>query len=199
MDKSSDLTATALDALRHYVADHPHDWDLSSDAVTFAYKNANAPCHQVFAVRARSFPTAELFGYPAATDYRLLQGQGPILDEVGSMARAKVQVRIEGIKKEQKRYKKYFDRRVRLPKRELSSGCFVFVRREYANLKTAKKHKLSPIADGPYLVIGVQETTVGLEIDGQHERLSLDRVVQGPSPPQYIIEHDRDNTRAKMP
>ncbi len=66
-------------------------------------------------------------------------------------------------------YKNYFDRRVRKPKTALSPGSFVFARREYANLKTEKKHKLSPIADRPYLVISVQETTVVLEIDGQHE------------------------------
>ncbi len=68
------------------------------------------------------------------------------------------------------------------------------MRREYANLKTEKKHKLSPIADGAYLVISVQETTVVLEIDGEHERNSLDRVVEAPSPPRYVIEHDRDIT-----
>ncbi len=35
---------TILDALRHYVADHPHDWDLFSDPVAFAY---NTQVHRV--------------------------------------------------------------------------------------------------------------------------------------------------------
>ncbi len=42
----------------------------------------------------------------------------------------------EESKKELERYKKYFDRLVRKPKRALSPGYFIYVRREYENPKT---------------------------------------------------------------
>ncbi len=38
------FNGTILDALWHYGADHPHDWDLFSDAVTFEY---NTHVHRV--------------------------------------------------------------------------------------------------------------------------------------------------------
>ncbi len=152
---------TILDAWRHYVADHQHDWDLFSDAVTFAY---NTQVHSVTKVSpfelVLSRPPNPLAIQPQPKiDFCKDKAQFQT-NWVAWLERMFKSASKES-KKVQERYKKYFDLRVRKPKRALSPGPLVFVRREYANPKTEKKHELSPIADGPYLVISVQENICG--------------------------------------
>lgn len=62
---------------------------------------------------------------------------------------------------------------------ELSPGGYAFVRKKiYA--KEVPKHKIAPIADGPYQVVSFGPDTSFLDIKGEYKRLSLDRIMSAP-------------------
>ena len=109
--------------------------------------------------------------------------------------------------KEQARYKKNFDSRLRLPKQEIRPGMYVFVRRE-KRTEEAPSHKLAPVAEGPYRVTDLGDGTVVIRTtDLAEERVSLDRVVQAPHPERAIAEavvstgatHDRQSANNEVP
>lgn len=80
--------------------------------------------------------------------------------------------------KAQAAYKRDFDARVKRFAPTVRENDYVFLRKEYYNPKKEKRHKLSLIADGPYRVVSATDTTVVLDIKGQHERISRDRVAR---------------------
>ena len=83
--------------------------------------------------------------------------------------------------KRQPKYKLDFDKRLRRNAEIIHPGDRVFVRKEYTNPHVERKHKLSPVADGPYDVVEVNQDTVVIETeDGFRERLSRDRVTLTP-------------------
>lgn len=61
---------------------------------------------------------------------------------------------------------------------------FVFVREE--KIEQQHKHKLSPEADCPFMIISVEKNTFMLRIGEEDERLSRDRVVEAPSAPEVF-------------
>ncbi len=62
------------------------------------------------------------------------------------------------------------------------------LRQEYANPDKEKKHKLAAIATVQYTVRGVEECTVVIEYeDLSQDRVSRDRLVLAPSPPEVIL------------
>ena len=99
------------------------------------------------------------------------------------MSTAKVE-----LEKRQARYKKNFDNRIGTRKDDIVVGCNVFIRKDSFNPKKERKHKLSSVVTGPYLVRQVDKHTVVIEIeDKTRERVSKDRVVLAPSPSGVII------------
>ncbi len=85
----------------------------------------------------------------------------------------------------QRRYKAYFDKRVRLLRR--ADACeTVYVRREaereedQAGVK--RRHKLKSKSIGPYKVIEASSNTVVIVRDGLYEPVSRDRIALAPSP-----------------
>ena len=68
------------------------------------------------------------------------------------------------LEKRQARYKRNFDARLRLPVLRISEGSFVFLRRDRTP-RTESRHKLEPVADGPFEVVGANEHTVVVKID----------------------------------
>ena len=73
-----------------------------------------------------------------------------------SIAKAKVA-------KRQSKYKFNFDKRLRRNAEIIHPGDRVFVRKEYTNPQVERKQKLSPVADGPYDVVEVNQDTVVLD------------------------------------
>lgn len=61
------------------------------------------------------------------------------------------------LRKAQERYRRNFNRDVRAPREAIGPDDLAFERKEYFG---EKKHKLSPVADGPYRVAEVTPTTV---------------------------------------
>ena len=172
---------TILSALRHYVAEHPRDWDLFSDALTYAY-NTQAHASTMLApfelVLSRPPPAISIESRPtmdAADDaYTYRERWKYWLTQLMSTASAELE-------KRQARYKRNFEARLRRPVQQISEGSFVFVRRDHTP-KTESRHKLAPVANGPLEVVGADEHTVVVKIDENVERVSQDRVELAPKP-----------------
>ena len=119
-----------------------------------------------------------------------LQAQ-PTLNAVGEAAtfKRKWMVWLEALmssakrsmSKEQRRYKANFDDRLRRSRARIEPGQFVFLRKEFISPQD-RKHKLSPIADGPFRVAESDDHTVVVERGDGRERVSLDRVEAAPPP-----------------
>ena len=183
---------TILAAIRHDVSDHPHDWDLFTDALTYAYNTqphestSIAPFELVLSrppppLSFEAEPTVGKIG--TATQYHTKWR----VWLSALMSTAKVE-----LEKCQARYKKNFDNRIGTPKDDIVVGCRVFVRKDYFNPKKERKHKLSPVVTGPYLVRQVDKHTVVIQIeDKTRERVSKDRVVLAPSPSGVITSPGR--------
>ena len=144
---------TILSSLRHYVAEHPRDWDFFSDALTYAYNTQAhastmlAPFELVLslpppAISIESRPT--IFSADDAYTYR--ERWKYWLTQLMSTASAELE-------KRQARYKRNFDARLRLPVQQISEGSFVFLRRDHTP-RTESRHKLAPVADCPFEVVG---------------------------------------------
>ena len=120
---------TLTSTLRKYVGEHPNDWDVFSDAVTYAYntqvhRTTNiAPFELVLARAPRSLalqaePTLEEFSSSRAY---YLKWQSWLESLMRSADKS--------LRKEQGRYKRNFDARLRRPKYDIPSGSYVFLRK----------------------------------------------------------------------
>ena len=78
-------------------------------------------------------------------------------------------------RKEQARYRRNFDARLRKPKYDIPSGSYVFLRKEQGTASEPKQ-KLAQVATGPYQVRTSDQHTVIIAIGDQEERVSRDRV-----------------------
>lgn len=97
--------------------------------------------------------------------------------------------------KAQARYKQDFNVQVQGNIPTIRTDHYVFLREKYHNPQEEKGHKLSSITDGPYRVVTADYSgsKVILDIKGEHERISGDRVVLAPrslsdvtTPPDYL-------------
>ena len=172
---------TIINALRHCIADRPKEWDLFTDALTFAY---NTQVHSTTGlspfelVLPRRPPTLSLQAEPdvssavSAKEYHV---------KWKTWLAAFLNTAKTFLAKRQARYKCDMDKSTRPPAEVMKVGAQVFLRKEYTNPKVEKKHKLSPITEGPFPVREVGLDTLVLERgDGSHERVSRDRVVLAP-------------------
>ena len=172
---------TIISGLRNYIADHPKDWDLYTDMLTYAY---NTQVHRItnhapFELVLSRSPQALVMppksvGIPDDTPTLYYQRWRSWLETTISAARS-------SLAKGQKKYQRNFNARTRIPRNTLGVGSFVFVRKEFFD-KENKKHKLAPIADGPYRVVSLTPDTVVLRIGEEDERVSRDRIVEAPQP-----------------
>ena len=175
---------TLTSALRKYVGEHPKDWDLFSDAVTFAY---NTQVH-----RTTNIAPFELVLARAPRNIAL-QAQ-PHLEQFGSSRayylkwqswlESLMRTANKNIRKEQARYKRNFDARLRKPKYDIPVGSYVFLRKEQGTA-TEPMYKLAQVATGPYAVKKSDRNTVVIAIGDQEERVSRDRVELAPSPMEH--------------
>ena len=176
---------TIVAALRHYVGEHPRDWDLFTDALTYAYNTqvhrgtGLSPFELVLSrvpppLAVEAEPTIEQSGSAAQFHTKWTAWLESL------MATAKPNLR-----KAQEKYKKDFDKRLRRDRQPLQPGGFAFVRKEYHD-KEHVKHKLSDIVDGPFEVIACDSKTALLKTGDTQERFSRDRIEPAPPPPEAI-------------
>ena len=183
---------TIISALRHYTEEHPKDWDLFTDALTYAY---NTQVH-----RTTSFAPFELV--LSRTPCALALQAQPTIEQCGSSSQyytkwmswleSLMSTAKNSMNREQDRYRRNFDQRLRRHKQDIRPGSFVFVRKEYSN-KSERKHKLAPIADGPFRVISANAHTVLIEDGSRRERISKDRVESVPKPQVVVREAVLEN------
>ena len=173
---------TILAALRHYISDHPKDWDLFTDALTFAYNtqvHTSTDCTPFELVLAR--PPIHL-SMEAKPDLPEAVNHAEYRERWRSRLSALMDTATVALRSTQQRYKRNFDRRMRLPKQDPLPGEYVFIRKDH-RARHEPKHKLSPIATGPYRVIDADDKTLVVEMGQRHERVSRDRVEWAPPPP----------------
>ena len=77
----------------------------------------------------------------------------------------------KSLRKEQARYKRNVDARLRKPKYDIPVGSYVFLRKEQGTA-TEPKHKLAQAATGPYKAKQSDRTTVVIAIGEQEERFA---------------------------
>ena len=208
---------TILNALRHYTADHPKTWDQFTDVVTYAYNtqvHSSTGISPFELVLSRPPSTASLSTEPDIRD-----GLAPWEYKIRWLAWLSKMLRDtkRQLAKRQARYKRDFDKHTRPTNAEYPPGSFVFVRKEHWNEKRESipnRHKLAPIADGPFEVQASNDDTVVVKYrDGNVERISRDRVVQAPqrgnaelaptlqdsgSPPEQQISANADSSEEAM-
>jgi len=174
---------TIVSAIRAYIGDHPRDWDLFTPSITYAYNcqpqtsTAYAPFELVLskapgpiALQAERSEPSTVRGYKAKWKSWLAKALG----EAGKHLRSA-----------QERYKRNYDERLRRDTERISKGDYVFLRSEKTGDKESR-HKLAPIALGPYLVkaVDAKAKTVLIEYDDRTvENVSRTRVVRAPKRP----------------
>ena len=170
---------TILAALRTYVADHPRDWDLYTDALTFAY---NCQPHSSTDVAPFDLVLSKPPG-PLALKPMPREDKHPDFKRKWkhwlqeTMHRTK-----KRLAQAQARYKRDYDRRLRRQDETIQAGDHVYLRVERKNAKD-HRHKLAPVAEGPYRVSKSEGNTVVIELDDRSvERVSRSRVVLAPKP-----------------
>ena len=172
---------TILAALRHHVGEHPKDLDLFTDALTFAYNtqvHTSTNCTPFELVLAR--PPVHL-AMDAKPDLPDDVGHAEHRERWRSRLSALMSTATVTLRSTQHRYKRNFESRIRMPKSDPLAGDYVFIRKDH-HARHEPKHKLSPIANGPYRVIDADDKTLNVAIGQRHERMSRDRVEWAPTP-----------------
>ena len=180
--------STILASLRHYVAEHPKGWDLFSDAMTYAY---NTQAHESTSVApfelVLSPPSAPL-AFEATPSIDQISDEVQYHKKWTTYAKALTSSARKEMEKRQLRYKRGFDDRVMPYEEDVTVGTYVFLRKDYTNPRRESKHKLAPIATGPYKVTARDSNTVTIELGNlEEEKVSRDRIVRAPTLMDIVI------------
>ena len=170
---------TLTSALRKYVGEHPKDWDLFSDAVTYAYNTQVHPTTNIAPfelVLARAPGSLALQAEPKLETF---SSSRAYYLKWQSWLESLMRSADKSLRKEQARYKRNFDSRLRKPKYDIPVGSYVFLRKEQGTA-SEPKHKLAQVATGAYSVKKSGQDTVVIAIGDQEERVSRDRVELAP-------------------
>ena len=171
---------TILSALRAYIQDHPKDWDLHSDAITFAYNcqpqtsTSLAPFELVL---SRPPGPIALKGQPSEP-----MGTSSFKEKWKAWLTKGISETRERLKAAQDRYKRNYDKRLRRDIEDINPGDQVYLSVERREEKESR-HKLAAIAEGPFKVKDVNKPakTVVIEYpDRSVENVSRSRVVLAP-------------------
>lgn len=181
---------TLLAALRHYISDHPKDWDLYTDTLCYAYNTQVhsttkfAPFELVLSRRPPALPL-EVSSQDDGEEVMPTPAQFHLQWRNELRARATHAAKQMG--KAQERFKRNYDATTRPAIPDLQVGGHVFVRLERTDGMVPeekegrrRRHKLAPIATGPHEVVEFNEDTVVIKRGIEVERVSRDRVVNAP-------------------
>jgi hypothetical protein len=180
---------TLVQAMRHFIADHPRDWDLYSDAVTFAY---NTQPHSSTKVAPFELVLSNPPGPPGLLPDPLKRELPPaeFRYEWKQWLSHLLNSSDEALRAAQARYKRGFDNRVRPLAQALRPNAYAFLRMDRPGTdKDGRHHKLAPLVSGPHRIQSVSNDgrtlvlDIGLPTAEKLERVSRDRVVPAPRPP----------------
>ena len=140
---------TILSALQTYIADHPNDWDLYTDAITYAYN-----CQPQTSTSVAPFDLV-LSRPPPAIATKAEHSEPQTAADFKNKWKANLQQTLATARKKlletQARYKRNYDNRLRRTNTIIKPDDFVFLRVERRDDKETR-HKLAPIAEGPFRV-----------------------------------------------
>ncbi|CAN8063211.1 unnamed protein product [Agarophyton chilense] len=188
---------TLIASLRHYIADHPNEWDMLTDTLCYAYNTQvhnstkTAPFDLLLSRNPQALPVAldhetELDA-PTPAKYHLKWRNG---------LKARAEEAAKELSKTQARYKRNYDARRRRGNPAIRVGGHVFVRVERPDKQEESRHKLLPIAAGPFKVVDLDEDTVVIKTGEDVERESRDRVEVAPDP-QVEVQVSGRNKEAR--
>lgn len=172
---------TIVAALRKYCSDHPRDWDLFTDAITFGYNShvhTSTGLTPFDLVISRPPNMAAIEKLPGTGNLTHKEARVAWLRRLGPaihLARAEMD-------KAQARFKRNHDARLRKRKKNLCQGDFVWIRREKTALPAGNRHKLAARADGPYRVTQINEKTVIIDRGPVRDEVHINRVEKAPAP-----------------
>ena len=184
---------TIIAMLRNYVNDHQDDWDKYSEALTYAYNNhvhrstLTTPFDLVLtrppppfslhhSLNTRQRPTAK-----TKTDFINR------IDDAMTTAYAR-------LAKTQARYKKDYDKTVRLGNKHIKSGDWVLI-----DNPEKSPTKLELHAQGPFRVLSNDVHTITIDRNGALERVSSDRVTASPPPDNIPNSHVKPKAKSLPP
>ena len=171
---------TILNGIRHYIDEHPTDWDMYTDALTYAYNtqvHTTTDCTPFELVLSRPPPHHSLEVDPLTER----QTAKPFTKEIWlKRLKSMIATAKEKQRGAQRRYKQNFDKKVKSLGKPITTESVVFVRKD-APGPAGDRHKLSAIVDGPFRVSEVDDKTcVIIRNNAEVERISLDRVTPAP-------------------
>ena len=174
-------------ALWHHVADHPRDWDLFKNALTYAYNTQTQRVNKLSPFEfVLSRPPSSLALQSQTSISQLRKSAHSHSKSREWLSKLIVTARTETARA-QPRYKHDFDKKISIPFPVITEGTYVFLPKEYINPRKDKKHKLSAIQTVPYRVVEVNEDSLGIEDEDTNERISRDRVVLAAAPRGFRV------------
>ena len=166
-------------AIKSYLDDHPRDWDLYAPILTYAY---NCQPHTTTSLAPFELVLSRpppVLAVPSRSRIRA-KNAPEALTQWRTVLRKSIRDAKAEMKKNQDRYKRKFDKRLRKQNENIVTGDSVFVRREIRD-DNLTRHKFAPLADGPFKVVKSDNRVVTIERpDGTVERMSRDRVTIAP-------------------
>jgi transposase InsO family protein len=183
------FNSTLVQAMRHFIADHPRDWDLYSDAVTYAY---NTQPHSSTHVAPFELVLSNPPGPPGLLPDPLKRELPPaeFRYEWKQWLSHLMNSADDALRDAQQRYKRNFDNRVRPLSQALRPNAYAFLRADRPQSDNdGFHHKLAPLVTGPHRITEVADDgrtlvlDLGTRASPALERVSRDRVVPAPQPP----------------
>ena len=137
---------TIVSALRAYIGDHPRDWDMYTNGITYAY-NCQPQTSTNFApfdlVLSKPPGPIALQAKPSEpTTARNFQAKWK------SWLEKSLKEASRHLRSAQERYKRKYDKSLRKNDETIKLGDYVFLRTEKKDDKDSR-HKLAPIGKGP--------------------------------------------------
>ena len=172
---------TVLAMLRSYVNEHQTDWDEYATALTYAYNNSihrttgTTPFNLVL-----SNPPASFLMHQSVTDSDATKTKRQAREDFVSRLENAVATARVRLRKTQLRYKRDFDRRVRIANQHIRPGQYVYLDPRDG---TKTDGKLGIVAEGPYKVLLNDRRTFVIQRGEVVERVNSDRITYSPPPP----------------
>ena len=180
--------------LRNYVNENQNDWDRYASALTFAY---NTHVHSSTGTTPFDLiltnPPPPLALHTSVTNRELPDGGGRatyVRELATTMDNA-----YRTLKAAQARYKRNFDKRVRVSNRNIRAGEYVFIDPTDG---TTKGTKLGNHALGPFRVLRNDVRTFVIQRGDVVERVNSDRVAYAPTPANAPPPEPCDATEADL-
>jgi len=183
-DQLERYNRTTATQLRHYVTDDPRRWDELLPVMTMAYNSQPhrstgiSPFELVIPRRILSLSVRNL---PPGTPLKIkgtLNDGSPLARKRAFVAKPRQQIPavVEALQNTQQRYNRSFDSSVNTRNKRVRVGDYVYTTNRH------QKIKLQSRTVGPLVVLGADDSTYVLDVNGEERRVNSDHVTPAPRP-----------------